>query len=371
VQQLPTRAAFDLTLTTYTVDVKLKHDPIGDFFGTVGVSGMRQGNVGAGSSFLIPNFRLYSGGVYAIESWAHGDLTLDAGARFDYRWQKVYANPPHLLLDQTLTFSNISAAVGAIYQFGETWSANANLGMAFRPPSVNELYSYGVHHGTAEFEIGDPSLKTERSTSVDLTLKHRDSGSQAEVSIYNNSMQHFIFLFPNPVPVLTLRGAFPSFSYRQAAAVLRGIDASVEFRIVDGYRLGGGISLVRGDNLDTGEPLYQMPADRFRITNKFELPSTDTFRKPFAELNGTFVRRQDRYPPKVDYVDPPPGYATFDCSFGADLMMGQLPVSLSFSVRNLLNSSYREYLSRFRYYIDDPGRDFVLRAQLPFADFNQ
>ena len=367
IQQLPTRAAFDLTLTTYSVDVKLKHDPVEDFYGTVGLSGMRQGNVGVGSSYLIPNFRLYNGGIYVLEAWGHKNLTINVGGRFDYRWQEVFANPPHLLQGTVLTFSNVSAAIGGIYQFAASWSLSADLGTAFRPPSVNELYNYGVHHGTAEFEIGDPTLQNERSLSADLTLKHEDGPFHLELSAYNNSMRHFIFLFPNPQPVLTLRGVFPSFSYRQANAVLRGVDASVSYNLTPGYKLGVAFSLVRGDNLDTHEPLFQMPADRIRLLNSWSLPSLGLFQGPWAQLNGEIVRRQDRYPKNVDYTNPPPGYVTFDCALGTDLEIGAQLVGLSISVRNLLNAQYRDYLSRFRYYIDDPGRDIVLRVNIPFG----
>ena len=39
---------------------------------------------------------------------------------------------------------------------------------------------------------------------------------------------------------------------------------------------------------------------------------------------------------------------------------------LSLSVTNLLNTSYREYLNRFRYYADEMGRNITLRIKIPF-----
>jgi iron complex outermembrane recepter protein len=35
-------------------------------------------------------------------------------------------------------------------------------------------------------------------------------------------------------------------------------------------------------------------------------------------------------------------------------------------VTNLTNVSYRDYLNRFRYYMDDLGRNISLRVMVPF-----
>ncbi len=371
VQTLPTRAAFDLTLTTYTLDIKLKHDPVANFYGTIGASGMRQGNVDQGSSYLIPNFRSYSGGVYIIEAWTEDFLTLNAGIRYDYRLMRVYPHPPQLATGSTHNYSNVSGALGATYQFASEWSISGNLGTAFRPPSINELFSYGVHHGTAEFEIGDPNLKNERSYSADVTLRYIGEKNRAELSAYNNYMQDFIFLFPNPAPVLTLRGAFPSFSYKQANSVLRGIDGSIEYYCADWYSIGATLSIVRGQNLVTNEPLFQMPSDRLRLSSTFYWAASALFEKPYIELSTTLVRRQDRYPPNVDYLPPPPGYVTANVVIGANVIVGNQRLQCSLSVHNLFDHAYRDYLSRFRYYVDEPGRDFTLRLNIPFGGSDQ
>ena len=72
------------------------------------------------------------------------------------------------------------------------WSIGANIGSAWRPPSLNELYSDGVHHGTAQFEIGDLNLQSERSFNLDVTLRHLSASARAEISGYNNRMPDFI-----------------------------------------------------------------------------------------------------------------------------------------------------------------------------------
>jgi len=361
---------FDLTLTTYSLDVKLKHEPVGDVFGTVGVSGMRQGNVDVGLSFLIPNFRSYKGGAYVLENWSAGALTLNAGARYDHQWTKVYPNAVRGIAETVHEHGKLSGALGAIYEFAPQWTLGMNLGTAWRAPGVNELYSYGVHHGTAQFEIGDARLKTERSLGLDATVKYAGDVARGELSVYNNIMDDFIYLHPSPQPTLTLRGIFPTFIYRQADAVLRGFDASFEVQLTERYRMEGSVSVVRGENTSAREPLVQMPADRLRINNHYHIGTTGRVHDAYAEFGGSFVRRQDRVPAGVDYLEPPAGYAVFESAVGADLIVGGAVVRTNVSVKNLFNASYRDYLSRFRYFIDETGRSVILRIQIPIGDYH-
>ncbi len=367
----PTSAAFDLKLFTHTANVKFRHNPIKNFFGKIGLSGMRQGNVRKSSGFLIPNFRSYDFGAFLLENWSPGAFTANLGARFDYRWQNVFFAEDDGVRELLHEWRNVSGVLGLLYRFAPTWSVGANFGTAWRPPSVNELYSDGVHHGTATFEIGDPNLTTEKSLNLDATLRNVGSRSFLELSVYRNRINDFIFLFPEPEPSLTIRGAFPTFRYRQADAVLKGLDARFDYQVTNFYSLGARVSIVRGDNLDENEPLFQMPADRLTLVSRFDFPAFGKFETTFLKLTGTFVAEQDRFPQDADYTDPPPGYELFNLEIGTQFRLDRLhPINLSFGVHNLFNTAYRDYLSRFRYFVDDPGRNVFFKAQIPFGKFS-
>lgn len=88
-----------------------------------------------------------------------------------------------------------------------------------------------------------------------------------------------------------------------------------------------------------------------------------------VDITGTFVRRQNRAPANADYARPPAPYALLDLSFGGVFAVAGQSVTLDFSIHNVLDAAYRDYLSRYRYFSDDPGRSFVLRAQIPFGQF--
>lgn len=362
-------ASFDLHLITYSGDVKFRHAPLGPFNGVVGISGSRQINTGNSLTFLIPNYVLYSGGVFVLENWLIGDALLNAGVRYDYRTMRVYPYQPKNVPDTTMQYQSMTAALGVLYPLAPGLNAGLNLASAWRPPSINELYSNGVHHGTAQYEIGNPLLQSERSYSADVNLDYSAEKFHGEFSVYINTIRDYIFLFPDLRPTLTLRGLFPTFRYAQANVLLRGIDLTMDYSFTDFYRLGINAAIVRGDNLDLDQPLYQMPADRLRLINHFHLPPVIGLTDVYAEVTGEFVREQDRFVPDLDYLDPPPGYALVHLDAGAVLPAFGSHIHISASVRNVLNTAYRDYLSRFRYFIDDPGRNFILRLSIPFGGY--
>ena len=364
------QAAFDLTLLTHSLDLKLRHRPLGNMFGVAGISGTNQLNSNDASGFLIPNFRALTGGAFVRESWIRNNLTLEAGMRYDYRWivawprERLSAGP---FVRRTSAFSNVSGAVGAIWTFSEDWSLSLNAGSGWRPPSVNELYNFGVHHGTAQFEIGNPELETEQSIGTDLTLRKQGERLNLEVSGYANRFNGFIFLFPDQEEeILTIRGSFPVFRYLQADARLKGLDGRIELGIAPqiDFHLQG--SLVRGDNLDINQPLIYMPADRLHAGLEWHVPVSGRLDELDLEVEHVQVARQKRFP-EGDFLNPPAGYHLVNASLHAKFLLDHTAVRLNLSVNNLLNTGYRDYLSRFRYFVDDPGRTVVLRISIPIG----
>lgn len=367
---LSTEAAFDLSLLSNTLELKLHHKPLGNFFGVFGINGMAQLNKNDAVGFLIPNFRSYSGGVFARESWVKDKLTLEAGARFDYRWVRAWPRESGSRGDfvkQVSDYASVSGVVGGIWQFSQTWSLGINMGTGWRPPGVNELYNFGVHHGTAQFEAGNPDLGNERSFGIDATLRHNTARTRLELSGYRNQFDGFIFLFPDAEPRVTIRGTFPSFTYSQADAILQGFDASVAHDLFSWLSLGGQVAVVRGDNLDTDEPLINMPSDRASAEVNFNLPSRDRLQDPRLNFEGVFVRKQTRVPSNADYAPAPDGYTLFNAGFSTTFAVPRMPVTFNMELHNVFNVAYRDYLSRFRYFIDDPGRSLILRIQVPLG----
>ena len=57
-----------------------------------------------------------------------------------------------------------------------------------------------------------------------------------------------------------------------------------------------------------------------------------------------------------DLLPPPPGYTLVNADVTYKQSISKRPIQLTLSFRNLLNETYRNYLNRFRYFADEPGR---------------
>ena len=65
-----------------------------------------------------------------------------------------------------------SISVGLEKRIAKYWNWRTNLASAWRPPNVSELYSNGLHHGAATFEIGDTNLAREVSYNASMALAY-------------------------------------------------------------------------------------------------------------------------------------------------------------------------------------------------------
>ena len=372
------KPGFDLTLTTQQVEASLRHRalswlPGGLHTGRVGVSGMHQVNANRAPGQLIPNFRALTGGVFAYETWeAAPAWTLEAGARLDARWLRAWPEDRTTAgtdyAREVRTYASPTLALGAQWRFRESWSLGANLGSAWRPPGVNELYAFGVHHGTATFERGNRALTPERSLDASFTLRHDGARVSGEVSAFHNLISDYHYLRPDTAFVVTIRGTFPGFDYAQTDARLAGFDGALSVAATRWLDLDGTFSLVRGQNLDADGALFGMPADRAQLSARLHRERFAGLREPFAEVTTTLVRRQDRVAPDAqEFAPPPAGYALVGLDFGGTLPTLGQDARLTLSVRNLLDLRYRDYLSRFRYFADEPGRSVVLRLSVPLG----
>lgn len=364
-----TRPAFGLDLYTHTVDVRLRHAPLGHLAGTLGVSGMRQGNLSPGRSFLIPQYRIYSGGVYALEQLAVGRVTVSAGLRYDYRWQHAFqfGDPVVISPEEVRAWDGPSGSLGANFEFAPGWSLASTLGRGWRAPNVSERFSAGVHHGTAQYQLGDTSITSERSLNLDATLRHAGRAVQLELSAYSNRIDGYIYLRPFG-DVSTVRGAYPGYRFAQTDARLRGAEASVQLAPVPWWSLSLSGTVVRGRDRATGDALFDMPADRLVANLRLIGGVGEHLSAPYVDVGTTLVRRQTLVPPNTVYRLPTAGYALFSFEIGAaSLTVLGRPLELSLAARNVFNTSYRDYLSRYRLFVDDPGRDLVLRITSAFG----
>jgi iron complex outermembrane receptor protein len=72
-------------------------------------------------------------------------------------------------------------------------------------------------------------------------------------------------------------------------------------------------------------------------------------------------------PVLVDISTPPPGYQLLhfysEMSFKT---FGKTNATVAFSVQNILNTTYRDYLNRQRFFADEMGRNFQIQLKFNY-----
>lgn len=353
-------------ITTHSGDIVWESEKFGDLKAQVGLSGITQANTYDGF-FFIPNFRSYGGGGFLILRLVKLRWELEAGVRNDYKHLQIWMWENGSLISPEFDWSNFNGTVGGLVRVSPHLSLHANVGTAWRPPAVNELFSDGLHHGAAAVEIGDRSLVPEQALNSIVTAKYKGHDKlRGELSLYYNYIHNYIYLQPVFPATLTIRGAFPTFRYSQVDATFAGADLSMAWKFVPSMMLEGKASVLRARNRTADEFLVLMPADRFEARLTYTFPDSRHLKDPFLTLGGSFTRRQNRVEPDSDYSPPPDAYGLLNLEAGTALAFGKQTINVGFGVYNVLNTRYRNYLNRFRYFTDEPGRNFSLRLSVPF-----
>ncbi|GAB3666501.1 TonB-dependent receptor [Echinicola sediminis] len=359
------RAALDLELFTNTLDVSYEHPKQKKWNGSVGLNLLQQANnniPGTGVTPLIPNYDLINLGAYAIEKYIDGHFELEGGARFDYRYvDAARYNQEGELEERDFTFQNFTAFLGGAYSFSDSWMISTNLGSAWRPPNINEQFSQGLHHGAAAVEIGNPDFESEQALKWVNTFSYSNDLLSAELTAYYHKINNYIFLNPTDEQYVSLRGTFNVYEYLQADADFWGLDLSSDYQILPVLNWYVKGSMIRAKNLTYDQYLPFIPADRIDTGITF---THGTLGK--ITLSNLSVFRQRREP-DFDLAPAPKGYNLWNLSLSSVLYKKESSsLKANLSVNNMLNTSYKDYMNRYRYFSHEMGRNISLRLHYEF-----
>ncbi|PZX49640.1 TonB-dependent receptor [Algoriphagus chordae] len=361
-------ASLDLQLYTNTIDLYVNHTHKNELSGTWGVNFIQQANSnvpGTGVTPLIPNYDMMNTGIYAMEKYSKGPLEVEAGLRFDFRTLHTARFINQELKTADLDYQNFSAFLGGLYHISPNLTFNSNIGSAWRPPNVNELFSEGLHHGAAAVEIGDPNLKSENSYKWINELQYDGRKTHLELTAYVNPIRNYIYLNPTGEVYVSLRGTFIVYEYTQANALFYGVDFAGSYEFTDqisGYLKG---SIVHAKNTDEDNYFPFIPASNIDWGISYDFAKDNNPRTNKVTLSNVLVAKQNREP-DFDYAPAPPAYALFNVSYQKQLSIGNDKLNLGLQVQNLFNTRYKDYMNRFRYFTYDMGTNVLLKINFEF-----
>ena len=365
-QQANPRPQYYLQLKTQIGELKFEHPKWKNFKGAWGASWMKQDNVSEGIQPIIPNFIANTSGIYAIEKWQKNRWTIEMGLRYDWRSQSRYVLLNKQVNQENKLYGNTTFSLASSYWLTEQLKLQGGIASAWRPPSINELYSYGLHGGTATFEVGNSNLIPERNFNSEISAIFTNSKFNVELNVYRNYIQNFIYKLPVKPPIVSIRGAFPQFIFTQNNALLQGADFVSDYFINKNFTASINASYLHAQQTDNNTPLIFMPANRLGLTINYQKTKIWKLNNVFIQPRLMHVGKQFRYPIGIDFISTPEAYTLLDINFGFEQHIGKQTLRWSFSVNNTLNSNYRDYLSRYRYFAPEPGRNLLIRLTLPF-----
>lgn len=395
--------AIDLELTTHTINTDFKWDSSQDYTLRVGLLGRYQDNFAnpeTGVRRLIPDYEKYDLGAFAIGDYQlTDDILVEAGLRYDYnrieafkfyrtsRWlERGYDQDfadiivedlgTQLLTNPEFDYHNFSVTAGLQRRVSEQNEFRFNYTMAQRAPNPSELFSDGLHHSAARIELGDLRIGNETSHKIAVSESLSFNKWGFVIEPYANFVSDFILLEPSGVE-FTIRGAFPVWTYRQTNARLLGIDFSAYVDWTSQWRTDHRFSLVKGKDTESDVALINMPAPN--TTNSI------TFRKPewnnlVLGLESFYSFRQNEFPPNIfvfspqqqeivelEINTPPDAYHLLAFTADMEFPLGsKTRMGIGLQINNLLDTNYRDYLNRLRYFADDLGRNFILQLRFKY-----
>ena len=372
--------ALNMWLTTHLAEVFWENIDTQHWKTLVGGSFSLQDNYnqpGTGVVPVIPNFASVGYGAFAIEKYHKDNWNAEAGLRYDYKYLSADG---YDMYSQRYggehDFHNITYSLGGAWQATPHTALSSNIGVAWRAPQVNELYSSGLHHGAGTYNLGEASLSPETGAKwiTSLSYTHPERGIYLTADAYVQLIKNYIYDYPTGETRTLFSGVYPIFQYTQADALFRGVDIDASLRLAQwgafAQRLSYGLrgSVVFAKELKTDRYFPFIPAPRLSQSLEWKAQPKGLFQTLEASIGHTFVAKQTRFEPSQELVaTTPDAYHLFEAAIGGTIAIAdQQTLSVRLSCENLFNQLYKEYTNRFRYYAHDLGRNVYLRLNYNF-----
>ncbi len=386
--ELNDRPVIDLQLLSHSIEAEWLQPEKGRWSGNSGIQMFTQhseNEPGSNPVNFVPDYDVLNIGAFTIQSLSFDETTLELGARFDFQTLSV----ADTIRDVTIYSNDVSYA-NATFTFGirkalnQRWSIYSNVGSAWRPPNVSELYSFGYHFSRIQFGLWRYELEPQISTPLDRVFDESDRPVPAESSVkwvsgleyktdrieaefvfYANHIDNYIFLRPFGITT-NVAGTFPFFIYDQTNALFVGSDWDIRYQHTPSWTSEVKISYVHATELKNSQPFVEIPPLNVNYTIDYTngswsygLDVNYTARQWNAPIviqpadfqNGEAEVSRDEI---FDFMSPPDDY--FLLNGGVEYRKTRWNAEVK--INNLLNTSYRAYTDRLRYFADAPGRNF-------------
>lgn len=333
--------------------------------GAVGFQGLTRDFEAIGDEAFIPPVTIHEAGVFVLqrldkEKWGvEGGLRLDrrdlksnltgrptsaAATGYGVNWSRADNHPD---------FTNVSASGAIFYRPVEKLFLAISLTRNARAPTEFELFADGPHAGTNVYEIGDPTLKSEKVFTVEGTVRWTAERGEAEVHIFKARYNGFIEEAysgdrAGADGMLDPDGELPVVRFTQTNASFYGTELHTSYDLWSqgdsALSLEGTADYVHG-NAD-GAPVARIPPYSVTAGLNWKSPKLE------AKIEARRVGKQDR---TTAFELPTDGYTLINASFSTKPFKDR-GVRLFVDGHNLTGEEAREHASFLKDVAPLPGR---------------
>ncbi len=351
------------TNTGYDGRLELLHAPLAGFTGVWGVQSVRSDfDIEGAEAFMSPSLT-ETNSLFIFEETKVNAFTWQFGARVEHQSIDTRANA-NFPGSQSRDDTTVSLSGGVVYAINPDYTAAFSVTGTERAPNAQELYSNGPHIGTASFEVGDPSLNTEKSIGVELSVRKLTGFVTGSFNLFANRFDGFIFEEDtgaiDPGDPFDPDDDLPIYQFVQRDALFYGAELETLWHLHQGDLHNFDLKL----NLDYTRAQQCNGDDLPRIPPLKGLIGLAWTGGPWsAGVDWQLVADQNRAAPGETDTD---GYTLLSAYAGYRIVKGPVVYDLFLRGTNLTNEEARMHTSFLKNIAPLPGRAVTVGVRASF-----
>ncbi len=298
--------------------------------------------------------------IYEVREWDSG-FGVEGGLRFDT-----------VELDNvnfgSRDFDLASGAVGLHRHFGNGVYLGGQLSYTERAPNESELFAFGPHLATGQFEVGDPTLGKESGLNLEGTVRWRGERGGIGLNLFVTGFSDFVFLTPGVIVAdgiaVDEQDGLPVFLFSQDDATFTGGEIYADFEVEAGplgadWAFDAGVDIVEAE-LDSGGNVPFIPPLILNAGARAEWGAW--------ELGAAVTWAGDQDDPGAGQL-PADGYAALDLRAEVDLSdfgLGADGTEAFIEARNVTDEEVRFATSTLKDVAPAPGQNIRAGIRLAF-----